>query len=173
LNIVNSKVDNKLNLPDAALELAELSSKEILSLSLKNKWMTLEDVTLTKSFLSDFKNNGIDLAILNFEKRVLEMNLSKEEFSKKNLFINTVMVMKYKNPNAFYKDFETNKNLLSKSSAEDEGILGCVLASIVLVGATIALGSCVTLFLCGLALFSWGYSFNNWMNKCVGQHSVM
>jgi len=50
LNIVNSRMKYKLDLPDAALKLTELSSDEILYKSLENKWMTLEDVTLIKSF---------------------------------------------------------------------------------------------------------------------------
>ena len=83
LNIVNSKMRYKLNFSDSVLELAELNSKEILNESLKNKWMTLEDVTLTKSFLSDFKNKGVDIAISNFENRVLKMNLSKKKFNEK------------------------------------------------------------------------------------------
>lgn len=173
LSILNSKLDSKLNLPNSFLELTELNPKEILDKSLKNNWMTSIDVNLIKSFLLDFKNKGIDLAISNYESKVLKMNLNEIEFNKKNVFINTVMFMKYKQPQAFYKDFNNDKEVLSKAYEEDEGLLACIFASIVLVGAVIGLGSCVTVILCGLALFTFGYSFNNWMNKCVGQHSVM
>ena len=173
LNILNSNMKYKLNLPDSALELTEFNSKEILDKSLKNKWMTLEDVTLTNSFLKDFKSKGIDLAISNYEDRVLKMNLNETEFSKKNLFINTVMVLKHKKPDAFYKDFETNKIVLSKSGAEDEGVLACIIATIALIGSVAGLAGCATVILCGISIVGFGVAFNNWMNKCVGQHSVL
>ena len=96
------------------------------------------------------------------------MDLSVAEFDRKNLFINAVMVMKHKNPNAFYKDYERYKVTLSKSSSEDEGILSCIISTILLVSAVAGLSSCVTVFLCGIAILGFGYAFNSWMDECVG-----
>ena len=173
LETINSKLDSKLNLPNSFLELTELKPEEIFDKSLKNNWMTIKDVDLTKSFLIDFKSKGIDLAISNYERKVLKMNLNEVEFNKKNAFINTIMFMKYMQPQTFYKGFSINKELLTKTTVDEEGLLACILASIVLVASVIGLAGCATVIACGLSLFAFGYSFNNWMNKCVGQHSVM
>lgn len=64
-------------------------------------------------------------------------------------------------------------NKSSYNSYQQKGVLGCILATIALIAALVGLILCATVILCGLAFFGFSYSFNNWMNKCVGEHSVL
>ena len=165
-NIVNSKTGNTINF-NPILELSELSGEQILNESLHKNLITKNEFNLTTSFLSNFREKGIDLAISNYEEAVLNMSLTKKQFAKKNIFINTIKFITYKNPSLLEKT--NNSEFLSKA----QGFWGCLFATIGLVGATIGLVGCATVILCALSLFGFGYSFNNWMNKCVGQHSVL
>jgi len=166
LNIVNSKTGDLLN-PNLYLELIELNPQEMLAKSLENKLINKDEFNLTNSFLLDLKKKGVDFAISNYEKKVLNMDLNKEEFSKKNMFINTIMFTNFKNPSLF------EENNSSEYLGKSQGFWSCLAATVVLIAATVGLSGCATVVLCGLSLFAFGYSFNNWMNKCVGQHSVL
>lgn len=156
LSIVNSEVGTNLNLPDLALELSDKSPGEMLNIALENNWMTNQDVNLTQEFNSDIKSIGFDKAIINYEEKVLKLNLTQEEFNSKNNFINTVKSMNYYQPDVF------KSNLLNKSSqikswwrcaiaitclaaavATIAGCAtgaGCILATVCLVGASLAVG---------------------------------
>ncbi len=167
LDIVNSKTGDLMDL-EVMSNLSQLDATQMLNKSLDDKMITESEFNLTNSFLNDVKDKGIDLAMSNYKEEVLQMDLTTEEFNKKNMFVNAVTFIKYKNSSLFDK-VNGSKHL----AKQQEGILACILATIALVAATIGLSSCVTVFLCGLAVFGFGYSFNNWMNKCVGQHSVL
>ena len=165
-NIVNAKTGNTINF-NPILELLELSGEQILNESLQRNLITKNEFNLTTSFLSTFREKGIDLAISNYKEAVLKMSLNKKQFAKKNMFVNTLKFIAYKNPSLLEKT--NNSEFLSKA----QGFWGCLFASVALVGATIGFVGCTTVILCGLSLFGFGYSFNNWMNKCVGKHSIL
>ncbi len=165
-NIVNAKTGNTINF-NPILELLELSGEQILNESLHKNLITKNEFNLTTFFLSTFREKGIDLAISNYKEAVLNMSLTKKQFAKKNMFVNTLKFIAYKNPSLLEKT--NNSEFLSKA----QGFWGCLFASVALVGATIGFVGCATVILCGLAFFSFAYSFNNWMNKCVGKHSIL
>jgi len=154
LAIVNSEIGANLELPDLALELSDKNPEEMLSIALDNNWMSNRDLELTKEFNSDLKILGFNNAVKIYEEKVLNMNLTEEEFISKNNFINTVKSMNYYQPNVFKSNL-VNKSLkasswwrcaiaitcLTAAVATIAGCAtgaGCLIATVCLVGASLA-----------------------------------
>ncbi|MEE9408778.1 MAG: hypothetical protein V3V28_11965 [Polaribacter sp.] len=101
LGIINKNYNTNIQIEGNLLELSNLNSNEILSSSLKNGWITKKDVELTKSLIDNIELEGFDLAIKKYAEDVEKLSLSKEEFSKKNIFVNTLKFINFQNPNYF------------------------------------------------------------------------
>ena len=147
LNQVNAELGTDLTFPDKAIELINYDAEEIYEVSLKEGWMTQQDVDLTNEFLLNIRTDGIDIAISKYEKTILKLSLSDEKFAEKNIFLNIMKSINYENPNFFKADL-LNKSIQAKS----EVWYKCAAAVVALTAATLSLASCVTIAACGLAI---------------------
>jgi hypothetical protein len=147
LNQVNTELGTDLIFPDKALELVDYDKDEIFQISLKEGWMSQQDVDLTNDFISDIRSNGIDKAISNYEKTILNLSLSNEEFARQNIFLNLIKSINFTNPNLFKMGLQ-DKSLQAKYTTWYK----CGAASIALAAATASMASCVTIAACGLAI---------------------
>ncbi len=156
LDIVNNSVGTNLNLPDLALDFTNNSGEEILNIAYENKWITQKDVILIKSLMNDYKFGGFDYAIKNYEKSVLEMNLSAEGFAKKNYFLNVIQLVKYQNV--------FNNNLHSKS---ENFPWDCVFAVVGVAAGIAGLIACATVVFCAIALAGYLAAIRNFIKHCI------
>ncbi|OUS00075.1 hypothetical protein A9Q86_11585 [Flavobacteriales bacterium 33_180_T64] len=147
LNQINTELNTDLSFPDKAFELANSDVEEIFEISMKEGWMTQQDVDLTNEFILNIKNDGIDIAISKYEATILELSLSSAKFEEKNIFLNIMKSLNYANPDLFKTEL-LNESLV----ANKEPWYKCAAAGVALVAATLSLASCVTVAACGLAL---------------------
>lgn len=145
LSSVNIELGTDISIPESALSMSlGMDADEVYKTALKNDWLNAQDVKLAKEFIDDVKKNGLDLAIENYESKVLDLNLSNEEFDKKNVFINTIKSIDYKNP----KLFAINTNSHSKAVSWWR----CALATTAIAAATAGLAGCLTVAACAIAI---------------------
>lgn len=138
---INNALGTNYNLTKEAINLIYLESDQILNISMKKGWMTKQDVKLTKAFMHDIQHIGYEFAIYNYEKKVIDLGLTTQEFSKHNLFANAVKSLDYENPNLF----------IFEPYSEVESPWRCALSILALTAAIGSLGSCITIFACGIA----------------------
>ena len=155
LSSVNEELGTNVSLPDAALAMSvDMEANYIYDTALNNGWLNAKDVELSKEFSIDVETKGFNSAIKNYQDKVLTLNLSDDEFAKKNVFLNTVNTLDYENPGLF----SANTNTQSK------GWYRCALASVALAATTAGLTSCVTIAACALAVLlqvNAVYAFND------------
>lgn len=143
LSEVNKELNTNVILPDAALSMSiEMEIDDIYNQSLSNGWIKSDDIKLAKDFANDAQKLSFDLAVENYENKVLAMNLTDEEFAQKNLFLNVVKTINYEKPTFF----TTDSNLYGKSWWR------CGLAMTALIASTASMASCVTIGGCVLAI---------------------
>ncbi len=139
LSAVNTELGTSLILPDKFLMLSlEMDADQIYDTALNEGWINQEDINLTKNFANDIQVNGFDIAIKNYENKILSLNLSDEEFAKKNAFVNIMKSIDYENSDFF-------------QSLDARSWWRCALALIAFVATFIGLVSCVAIFPCLLA----------------------
>lgn len=139
LTAVNAELGTNLVFPDEILELSlEMNADQIYNTALDEGWMTQEDINLTKDFANDIQTNGFDVAIVNFQSKVLSLNLSDEELARKNAFVNIMKSIDYENPEFF-------------QSHDERSWWRCVLALIAFVAALVGLPFCAAILPCLLA----------------------
>lgn len=150
LNEINNNFGTDVKFPDFAFELINKDREQILETSLKQGWIDLEEVELNNMFLEDLQALGFDLAIKNYENKVLNLDLTKEEFLKKNMFINLMKSLEFDNPELFPPISDEFLNLNSRISC-DSG-WRCAGSIVALTAATASLASCATVLACGGAV---------------------
>jgi hypothetical protein len=144
LATVNVEVSTNLSFPDELLSLSLADDVEqIYSTALNSNWMNAEEVNRAKNFANDIQMNGFDVAIENYENKIVSLNLSDEEFARENVFVNIIRTLNNQYPNLL-KEFN--------SSQEFRGGWRCALACIGLVAATASLAGCATGAACALAV---------------------
>ena len=159
LEIVNSEVGTDINLSDEILELSDYSGNEVLDIAQNKGWISETDKSLLISFNNDFESENFDTAIENYENSVLSMNLSEEEFVKKNNFANIIKLVnsEINNPN----ESTVNREMLSSRS------WGCFFAIIGWIVAIVGLFACATVILCGVALIGYGIAVRHLFLNCL------
>ncbi|QMU64591.1 MAG: hypothetical protein GKR88_10035 [Flavobacteriaceae bacterium] len=158
LDEVNAQLGTNIEIPNDALQLSiEMNPTDILTIAKNNSWLTQEDVIITNEFIEDMESKGFDIAVENYESNILAVNLSNEEFAKKNLFINMVKSMEFK-----YPDLYDNNE-----SAQAKSWLKCAAASIALASAIAGTLSCVTIAACALAMVLVYAASNSFADNCL------
>ncbi len=158
LSTVNDELDTGLYLPESLLSMSvDMEANDIYEIALTNNWLDIKDVELTKNFANDAETIGFDLAVENYQNKVLALNLSSKEFAKKNIFINAVKALDYENP----KLFTVNNNTQAR------GWYRCALATIALAATTAALASCITIVACGLAVLLQVNAVYGFADQCL------
>jgi hypothetical protein len=145
-----------VQLPEAVYQLSNYDSEDIYAESLKQGWLSKEDIKLYKTFTSDVESLGLDSAIENFEEVVLKMSLSDVEFNKKNTFLNIIKTVDSNNPSIF-------QNTFSKYTTWYQ----CAAASIALTSAVAGTVSCLTVAACGLAFVLVYAASNSFAHNCL------
>jgi hypothetical protein len=158
LSTVNDELDTGLYLPESLLSMSvDMEANDIYEIALTNNWLDIKDVELTKNFANDAETIGFDLAVENYQNKVLALNLSSKEFAKKNIFINAVKALDYENP----KLFTVNNNTQAR------GWYRCALATIALAATTAALASCITIVACSLAVLLQVNAVYGFADQCL------
>ncbi|WP_075350430.1 hypothetical protein [Algoriphagus marinus] len=147
---INNRLGTDVKFTDSAFELINKDRELIFETSLKQGWIDLQEVELNNMFYEDLQSLGFDLAIKNYESKVLNLNLTQEEFLKKNRFINLIKALEFSNPKLFVSGKNEFLNLNSRISC-DSG-WRCAGAIIALTAATASLSSCATVLACGGAI---------------------
>lgn len=101
MNNLNKELGTNISHPNLALDLIDYDRDQILNLSLNKGWINQNDIDLNNAFLNDIENYNFDIALANFEKTVLKLNLSNLEFEKQNLFANIVKSFNDIDPSLF------------------------------------------------------------------------
>lgn len=162
INIINNNFNTTLEVNANFFELSLLDSEEILNTSLKNSWITEVDIVLINSLIKNIELNGFKKAVESYKSEVHLLNLSDEDFAKKNNFINTLEIINFNNPNYF----KINSGNFSKQGP----IWECVKATISVVASLVGFAGCATIILCALSIAAFAISFDNFMEKCVGTY---
>lgn len=142
---VNSRLGTDIELPDSVLGIENASAEKVFEMSLSNRWITENNLRLIKEFNNDMKLIGFDKAIVNYEEKTLLLNLNKDEFVFNNNFVNMIKGLNYVNPDVFKSE------MLSKSLKKSTW-WNCAASIVALTAATLSLGSCLTIVVCGIAL---------------------
>jgi hypothetical protein len=157
LTKINKHYGTDLKIPDNFFQLfldRNIDKNVILETSLKEGWLNKNDINLTNELIENINSKGYNSAIDVFKNQTLKLNLSEEEFSKKNTFINVLEIMHDENPSFF----ETN--YLQK------GGWGCFWAVAFFIVAVISMVSCVTWVLCGFAAYGLMEASDNLVERC-------
>ena len=168
INAVNKKMNTNIDLPSNALEMINDDAEMIFEKSLSNNWMNESEIKLTQTLISDIKLKGFEKAISNYEKKVLDLNLSASEFSKYNNIVNILRSQNYENPSLYNLKSE-NSGLLNKGLASNDWCdwCKCAAATVALTVATAGLTSCVTVAACGLAIVLVYAASNGFAAACL------
>jgi hypothetical protein len=144
---INDHYGTDLHIPDNFFQLfldKNNDKDDMLKAFLKNGWMNQNDINLTNELIENINSKGYDSAIDVFKNKTLALNLSEEEFSKKNTLINLLEIVHDENPNLI----EANYFL------KEQGPWTCAWATLLFIAALAGLASCATVVLCGLAVAS-------------------
>ena len=156
LTKINKHYGTDIQIPDNFFQLfLDGNRNEIIETTLKNGWLNQDDINLSNQLVENINYSGFDSAIDIFKNQTLTLNLSKEEFSKKNTFINILEIMHDENPSFF----ETN-------SFQKTASWGCFWASVVFVLSFASVISCVTWVLCGFALYGLALATDELVAEC-------
>jgi hypothetical protein len=101
LNVINEELNSDLVLNQIDLDLAS-SIIEISSAIDYSLYLNETDIELMHLFEEDLMTMPFNIAIENFEDRVKNLNLTKDEFSKYNDFLNVILLV-YNNLNSTNK----------------------------------------------------------------------
>ena len=103
LNIVNDNMGSTMSLNSLDYKyLNNLKNNE-------DEYLNSKDIDLLNKFEADLLESNFQIALNNFEKNVLKLNLNDSEFGKYNTFINIILLIENAEPEIF-----KNKNLYSK-----------------------------------------------------------
>jgi hypothetical protein len=153
---VNNHYGTDLKIHDDFFQLyLDGDKNEITETSLRNGWLNQKDINLANELVENINTSGFDSAIEVFKNQTLKLNLSKEEFSKKNTFVNIMQIMHEENPD-FFQGY----------SFQQRAGWSCFWASVVFVLSFISVLSCVTIILCGFALYGLMGATDNLVAEC-------
>ena len=161
---INKYYKTNLEVEGNILELVNLNSDDILYSSFNNGWINKKDAELTNLLIANIELKGFDMAIKKYTEDVLKLALPNDQFSKKNIFVNTLKFINHQNPDYF--KFPSQGNL-QKSLGWG---WGCAKATIALAGTSIGLSACATVALCILAVACFAIAADNFADKCVGAY---
>lgn len=158
LKRINEHYGTNVQIPDSFFQLhLEGNKDEIINTSIKKGWLTQEDVYLSNELVENINDYGFDSAINTFKNQTLALNLTKEEFSGKNTFVNMLEIMHDENPSLI----ETNKNYFQKGGPWD-----CFVAVVLFILSLASAFACVTIILCGFALYGLAIATDELVEEC-------
>jgi len=157
---VNEFYGTNIELPKNFFETFETNDKNyIKKTALKNGWINEKDLELADKIVEDITNESFDIAINNLQNKILTLNLTEEEFSKKNVFVN---MLKIKNDISPLESYSNSGDYYQKSS----GIWGCLWAVVVVELSLVSLLSCATWIMCGFAVYGVYTAFDYLHDQC-------
>ena len=159
---VNSKLGTNIDLPDSFLGIENASPEKVFKKSLDNKWISKENIELIKEFNAELQLVGFDKTLMNYEKKVLNLNLTEKEFSFHNNFVNVVKGLNYLNPPMF-------KSTMSGTSLKSSSWWHCAASSVALASAIAGTISCLTVVACGIAMVCLYPASRSFARNCVEQ----
>ncbi|NCT10262.1 MAG: hypothetical protein GW772_09330 [Flavobacteriia bacterium] len=160
LKDVNDYYGTDLKIPIELIDLLSNKNKSksqetIIEAALKEGWLKQSDIDLADKLFEDIGNKGFDIAIDDCKNEILSMNYTEEEFSKKNIFVNTMEILNDDQPFLFENSTFKNKDTWS-----------CLWAIIVFILAFVSVLACVTWILCGFALYGLALATNDLVDEC-------
>ncbi len=95
LNIVNDNMGSTMSLNSLDYKyLNNLKNNE-------DEYLNSKDIDLLNKFEADLLESNFQIALNNFEKNVLKLNLNDSEFGKYNTFINIILLIENAEPEIF------------------------------------------------------------------------
>jgi hypothetical protein len=164
IDLVNSKLDTDLELPNNALKMINQDAETIFEQSINNGWTTQEEVELANNLITEIKDLGFDNAISNYEQNILNQNLSKEDFAKQNKIVNILKSQNYNNPDLYNLQSKGGEGFANKGWCD---WCKCAAASVAFVVATGNMTSCLTVVACGLAIVLMYAASNSFASQCL------
>lgn len=161
--LINDQLNNKfgtdLNLTelDYAILQQETNKSEVKVLI--NHYLDDVDIALLEKFDHDLEYSNFENAINNFQSNVVNLNLSKGEFNRYNLFVNILLLLE----NADENVFASKNNLRAKGPCE-EAITAYSLATIGL--AACAATGPIAPIVCGAAIAAKVLAFRAMARDC-------
>ena len=142
VDLVNEEMGTNIVLPDEVLAMSlEMDADEIYDTSLANGWLNESDILVFEEFSNDLQSSNLKTATLNYESKILSLNLIEEEFEKHNLFINIIKTLDYENPTLFNIGLDNQERSLWR----------CVLAVVALGASLTSIVGCITIIACAVA----------------------
>jgi hypothetical protein len=156
LTKINKHYGTDIKMPDNFFQLfLDRDRDAILETSLEEGWLNQNDINLTNELIENINSKGYNSAIDVFKNQTLKLNLSEEEFSKKNTFVNILKIM-----------HDENLSLFETNSFQKTASWGCFWAVAFFIVAIIGMLSCVTWILCGFAAYSLMEASDNLIEEC-------
>ena len=149
---INAKFGVSLNFPEEWHQSVGLPTEKFLEKSKKYGWIDTQDEEFILEFSDEIQNKGSSVAISNYERNILNMNLTEEELEKKTFFLNVVKSFEY---------LGVFDNSLKS--------FNCILAIISITISYINLIFCLSFFTCLLASISYLISAYNLVYNCGEQ----
>lgn len=92
---INKLFNISLDLPEEWHQSIGLPSEQFLQKSKEYGWIDAKEEQFILEFSNEIKANGSSAAISTYETKILNMNLSQEEFDKKTFFLNAMKSFEY------------------------------------------------------------------------------
>lgn len=151
LNDINNQYETNIVYPDEFLALFISSDPNyIFTKLIENGWINDNDIYLIEEIKSDMeKTNDFNIALKNYEKNVLNLQLNQTELEHKTLVANVLKAQFESNPDFEYIIYND-----------------CFYATLGLLVAAASLASCATIVACGLAVTAYILATRNYYNNC-------
>jgi len=158
LGNINEYFNSDLVYPISFLKLIDYSPQQIETIAIQEGWLDENDIDLIDRFEADLLADNFEIALYNYEKNVLELELSSAEFAKKNMVANAFKAIYHFNPEMFGSSKYGNMT--------GKGGWSCFRAGAALTVSNVALASCATTVACGLAITAWMVSYSAYDANC-------
>jgi len=149
---VNDHYGTDIKIPD---ELFQAFIDEDEAALIKNGWLTQTDINLSAELIKNINSAGFDSAIETYKNQILSLNLTNEEFAKKNTVVNLLKITNEENPNLLKTDYSQRMDGWSCAGAWLYFLLS--FASVI---------ACVTVILCAFALYTMFDSVDYLVEQC-------
>lgn len=160
LKEINDFYGTDINVPIELIDLLSNKNKyksqeTMIDEVIKEGWLTQSEVDLSNQLVEDFDNKGFETTISDYKSEILSNNYTEEEFTKQNRFVNIMEVL-----------HEDQPTLFEKNGLQARGPWSCLWAIVVFILAYASVLSCVTIILCGFALYGLALATNDLVDEC-------
>lgn len=149
---INDHYGTDIKIPD---EMFQAFLDEDEAALIKNGWLTQTDINLSAELIENINLTGFDSAIETYKNQILSLNLTDEEFAKKNTVVNLLKITNEENP-----------NLLKTDSFQRRGGWSCAWAVVVFLCSFASAMACVTIILCAFALYGLALATDDLVEEC-------